>query len=238
MKLDNILIAFRHPFNSKKRKELRRASKQQKFLKNSKHALASWHKAISTWRNKDNTWLEFGTLLGAYREKNIISHDYDLDFAIDEAECTEEFINWLTKFGFKLHHTMKLKSNIPSLNGFIAEYVFRYRSSVNIDLFVCKKLNDSRLFFAFDSEDGLTREETKEKYNGALRVVMRTLSDFSLIDIELLGFNFKAPSPIERHLEELYGTDFMTPKAYKFSERPRQFEKSLNPETLGFRINP
>lgn len=232
------LAALKYPFDSKKRKKYRKELKQKAFLKNSGYALEAWHDAVRQWHSPVRVWLEFGTLLGAYREKRVIAHDYDLDFAIDEDDCTKEFVEWLQKFGFKLHHTMFLKSTDRSYNGFAAEYVFRFKDLVNVDLFVCKKIEDRRLFFAFDAESGLSRMQTQEKYDGALRVVMRELSDFSLKDMDFLGLSFKAPTPIECHLEELYGADFMTPKQYSFSGRPKQFERLLDNKTLGVRVDP
>ena len=51
--------------------------------------------------NNVNCWLEFGTLLGAYREKSFIPHDFDLDCGMLAKDYTLDFENSLLTYGFK-----------------------------------------------------------------------------------------------------------------------------------------
>ena len=44
-----------------------------------------------------NIWLEWGTLLGAYREQSFIGHDYDCDTGILASDYSLEFENVLMK---------------------------------------------------------------------------------------------------------------------------------------------
>lgn len=49
-------------------------------------------------------WLEFGTLLGAYRDKGFIGHDYDCDTGILASDYSLELENILMKYGFLRKH--------------------------------------------------------------------------------------------------------------------------------------
>ena len=47
-----------------------------------------------------------------------------------------------------------------------------------------------RFCFSFDKEDGLTRDETLQKYNGMLRTIKILLPNFEFDKISFLGTNF------------------------------------------------
>ena len=55
-------------------------------------------------------WLEFGTLLGAYRDKDFIKHDLDLDIAVFY-ENSDKIRKILSKGGFKLLKEYKVGTN-------------------------------------------------------------------------------------------------------------------------------
>lgn len=81
-------------------------------------------------------WLDYGTLLGAYRDNNIISHDIDIDlscFIDDKDDIHNKFIT----SGFKLLYIYE-PINKNNINKLIVQYTYLYKN-VTIDLFFLRK---------------------------------------------------------------------------------------------------
>jgi len=228
-------IFLQHPLDKQKRRKIRAQIKHKKFKILAPEALVKLSKLFLSYHEQPiDVWLEFGTLLGAYRNNRLIEYDYDLDFGIKENFMTAEFIEYLAQAGFSLKHTFKIKSEDERLDGFISEYTFSYSDIVLIDFFIFKELNGKICSFAFDAEEGLTWDETLEKYSQCLRTIRRDFSLFQLSPFYFYDTNFYVPDNIETHLMEAYGADFMTPKKYSYSDRPREYEHLLDVSTLGY----
>ncbi|WP_434353975.1 hypothetical protein VH441_02805 [Psychrobacter sp. HD31] len=230
---------LKYPFNSKKRKTYRstktKEMKFKKFHRNAPEALRILSSAFEEYNkhNKVNVWLSFGTLLGAYRDSAIITHDYDIDFGIDEQSFSMDFLNFIANYdGFKLVKIFKIHSSNIDLNDFISEATLSYKDCVNIDFFVFKNKNDKKIVHWFEMDQSLSRKRHYEKYGNQLRVCQCQFTDFSLSEIEFLGNKFNVPSDIVKHLTERYGADFMTPKKYSYDNRPRDFERLLDDQNL------
>lgn len=73
-------------------------------------------------------WLDYGTLLGAYREHDFIKHDFDLDIGLwlKDAEIAKKA---MLKNGFELIRCFRIKNDERRV-----EYCFAYKG-VSIDLF-------------------------------------------------------------------------------------------------------
>ncbi|EGZ49379.1 LicD family protein [Neisseria wadsworthii] len=233
-------IALRHPFSSQKRKAARKeisdaieAERFKLFHQLAPQALLDLSATIKAYNKPVNMWLEFGTLLGAYRERGIIAHDSDLDVGIDERDFTPEFIQHLMKYGFKPLRNYTIKSTDAAIDGFLAEYTFQYKDAVNIDFFVFKTVGPHKICFSFDVEEGLSVKSTLKKYHQHLRAIQIQLNDFGLVKSEFLGGTFLIPDNTAEHLAEVYGPDFMTPKAYSYENRIKDYEVLLDTDTLG-----
>lgn len=225
-----------HPFNKIKREHLKNKIMHKKFHELAPEALKDISKVFTTYEKKIEVWLAFGTLLGAYRENKIIDYDYDLDFGIMDSDMSLDFIQYMSINGFKLKKYFIIKSIDPLLNDFVSEYTFLYKGFVLIDFFVFKEIDNKISAHLFDAEDGLTWNETLKKYNNGLRVVKRSFSKFNLKKISFYDSVFLIPEDIDAYLREAYGEDFMTPKKYSYSDRPKNYEYSLHNSTLGVMI--
>lgn len=232
-----IRALLQHPFNSKKRKEYRLNHDLKIFHSLAYDAIKTLSKTIEDYQNKVNhscrVWLEFGTLLGAYRENNFISHDNDIDLGIDEKSFNQDFINHLEENGFILKKYFKIKSNDTELNDFIAEITVSYKNKINIDFFVFKSINNRLISYCFDKSPEMSSKQHQQKYGEYLRVSQSQFIPFELKNIEFLGEKFLIPSNTIEHLTECYGADFMTPKKYSFKDRPRDYESLLDDSILG-----
>jgi phosphorylcholine metabolism protein LicD len=229
-------LAIRYFYSSKKRRDVREKKKQIIFQEYALEALENLYIGINEYNSNVNLWLEFGTLLGAYRDKKFISYDYDLDFGIDHDSLTEELIEHLKNFGFTPISKFVITSDDLSINDYNAEYTINFKGKVNIDLFAFKQIKDSVIFFFFDKEDGLSWKETERKYNQHLRAKTKLLSTFSLNDSLFLGKNVRVPTNTKQHLSEIYGDNFMIPMQYSYNDRPKNLEILLDNKTLGKRI--
>lgn len=236
----NFFISLFHPFNRKKRIELRNkknGKKQEEFLTNfhneAPKALEIFSQAIQNYSKPVRIWLEFGTLLGAYRDQKIISHDTDIDFGIDENDAIPDFFSHLSSYGFSIEKKFIIHSNDKNINGFIAEYTLKYGKYTSIDLFVFKQENGKSICFSFDREEGLSYRMTQKKYNNKLRTIKIVLPYIELKETLFLNSGFNIPFNTEKHLSEIYGKDFMTPIKYSYDNRIKDYEIILDNQTLG-----
>ena len=85
-------------------------------------------------RNNFNFLIFYGTLLGAIREHDFISHDIDIDVVTNDEDKLLEIIPELINNGFKF---IRYESS-PSLKSYTTLYSFR-RSSVYIDVYIAYK---------------------------------------------------------------------------------------------------
>ena len=159
--------------------------------------------------NKYDLWLDFGTLLGFYRENDFINHDLDMDFGIIINDYNDflEKEKYLLKNGFSRTKEFYYKNRLVELS-------YSYKG-LNVDFIVYRRKADviesDTIFFMTNALGKPTRYEV---YNYRL--------PFS----ELEGHNFKAveikvPNNTREYLSKLYGEDFEVPNTnYNWKENP------------------
>lgn len=173
------------------------------FRLTAQNTLNKLHSALKS--TKIECWLEFGTLLGCYRENGFIKHDGDIDLATSykNLEVTEKA---LLSNGFIKKREIKLKSN-----NVIVEQTFLL-GLAQVDIFYVFEENEHFITYDFSSTKELTWQSTIDKFGGLI-AYKNSMSPFTLKPINFQGLDFYIPENTELHLKELYGEDFMTPIA-------------------------
>lgn len=156
---------------------------------------------ICTSCNK-SIWLEFGTLLGAYREKNFIRHDYDIDLGMYVDEYDAVFEENLFNKGFeKKHHFIQYRRQ----ERFLTEVTWEYEG-FHVDIFLCIRDNNNRHIFCYGKKDEATFSQNKWE------VLDYTLPEaYPLEKVYINNVICQAPANVEECLRKYYGDGFMRP---------------------------
>ena len=151
-------------------------------------------------------WLAFGTLLGAVREKNIISHDLDLDIATWKYSYSGRVMEVLSKYGFVLMRTIVLEKDLG------VEETYSYKG-VNIDIFYFEKISDELVkCYVFYMDKALGYLETIARYGGLFPLEV-VLPFNKLLEYSFLGVPVYIPDVYEAQLAFHYGKDYMIPNS-------------------------
>ena len=156
-----------------------------------------------------NIWLDFGTLLGYYRENDFISHDLDMDFGIqvsslEEFEVIEE---QLINNGFNRTKEFYFNKNLVELS-------YSYKG-LNVDFIIYKKEDDKvssdTIFFMTNALGNPTRYE----------VYHYEIPFSGLKECDFKGMKVKVPDNTQEYLRTIFGEDFETPNTnYNWKENP------------------
>ena len=156
-----------------------------------------------------NIWLDFGTLLGYYRENDFISHDLDMDFGV-QVSSFEEFEvieKYLINNGFSRTKEFYFNKNLVELS-------YSYKG-LNVDFIIYNKENDivssDTIFFMTNALGNPTRYE----------VYHYEIPFSGLKECDFKGMKVKVPDNTQEYLRTLYGEDFEIPNTnYNWKENP------------------
>ena len=156
-----------------------------------------------------NIWLDFGTLLGYYRENDFISHDLDMDFGV-QVSSFEEFEvieRYLINNGFNRTKEFYFNKNLVELS-------YSYKG-LNVDFIIYNLENDrvssDTIFFMTNALGNPTRYE----------VYHYEIPFSGLKECDFKGMKVKVPDNTQEYLRTLYGEDFETPNTnYNWKENP------------------
>lgn len=138
-------------------------------------------------------WLTDGTLLGYFREGDIIGHDFDADLGLFIENYSEEIIPAFKRGGFDLKYVLGEKKQGLELS-FI-------RDGVKLDLFFFYREGRRVWHGAWEGQDKGRRRNLIKYYYDA----------FDLEEIEFLGSRFNIPADTLKYVETKYGRDWRTP---------------------------
>lgn len=158
---------------------------------------------------KYDIWLDFGTLLGYYRERDFINHDLDMDFGIIIPDYDDFLVveKELLDKGFQRTKEFYFDKNLVELS-------YNYKG-LNVDFILYKKdsnkISSDTIFYMTNALGNPTRYEVYHyelPFNG----------------VEECNFKntiVKIPGNVEEYLSNLYGEDFRVPNTnYNWKENP------------------
>ena len=169
---------------------------------NSKTAIANLA-SICNILNINNTkhWLQDGTLLGLYRDKNFISHDTDTDMGILFETFNPKVFESFKRCGFKVYHVFGYVEDSLEI-GLI-------KDGLKTDLFFHYKNGPSQYHCAF----------TGSNYT---RRVDFIYDQFDTKMMSFQGTDFPVPEDVLKFILTKYGEDWSTPdEKWNYATSPK-----------------
>lgn len=232
-------ILFSKPFRNlkivkamlAKREENMENKKREFFLKYAEESLLKVKEALD--KNNITFWLDFGTLLGAVREKDFIKHDLDMDLGIlYENDIDKKVEKALGEAEIKKIHEF-------TLDGQIVEQTYEYKG-LTFDIFYYSKNEDIMWCYSFSpNEDKTRRIIEKDKtiiygYDG-IKLFVKTRG---VEPIMFKGIEYNAPEDPNGYLVENYGKSYMIPnKDWNYMDDPTNRENLEDREIAMIRYN-
>ncbi len=140
-------------------------------------------------------WLDFGTLLGVYRDGRLISHDFDIDIAVFLNDYSPKIEEVMQKYGFKYERKLVVDDGKYAL-----EQGFSYQN-VGLDIFYYSLNNDQVAYchlFPLNEDKEFIIRELYTTYTGFKKV-------------HFLNTEFNIPKDTNLRLTETYGEDYRIP---------------------------
>lgn len=160
----------------------------------------------SLLENGVDVWLEFGSLLGAIRERNFIPHDEDIDVGVFFSD-RDKIHRILTSSGLKLFHEFVTIQGEDK--GIERTYIYK---GLTIDFMFFHLTPDGNMycntFGAYNSDYDSRYIPVKQIY-----VPYSGFKNYSFKDI-----NVRIPTDYDAHLKAHYGENYMIPDS-KFDYR-------------------
>lgn len=192
-----ILYKYYHEYNIRREKK-HEAIRNKFFMKEGEELLVKFSSAMN--RAEIPFWLEFGSLLGFFREKDFIKHDYDIDFGafLNDRKRVRKA---LEDVGFKLILLFE-----ASDGGF--EECYKYKNT-SVDVFYFREDVDTYYCNTFIGR----YPRIVDKFLRPKRCLVKRIDipKQAFVKTTFKGADVYVPQDCVKHLEMHYGKTFMTP---------------------------
>ncbi|MCQ2133631.1 MAG: LicD family protein [Bacteroidales bacterium] len=141
-------------------------------------------------------FLEFGTLLGMYRDKDFIKSDDDIDFGawLKDAPVITRTM---------LAHGYTLRREYHLIGGLGMEQTFRNKDGMNIDFFYYEPEGDHLAAYGFRKYQHYRHH--KASFFKVSKYIFKT---FTVAEASFKGVRVKVPANTEEHIMEVYGPGY------------------------------
>lgn len=150
-------------------------------------------------------WVDFGTLLGIYRDNNFIKHDFDIDIGIKQAEYKKDLEKLFIKSGMK-----KIRDYYAYDE--LVEQTWIW-NGVYIDLFMYVRDNEKLFSYEFytKGEANITKINNKLSVCDNLDARVFYIPDIKVKRIKFKDIEVNAPENINEYLILNYGENYRVP---------------------------
>ena len=172
--------------------------KKKSFHKNGRDVLARFCTALD--KTRCMYWLEFGTLIGAIREKGFIAHDDDIDVGMFLKNRPDQLEKILKKHGFKRTRYIMVDDGKEA---FEETYVSQ---GISIDIFYFHIAEDKNTMYCYEfitDPERMSREFIDEI--GGYWTMQDIFPYKGFCDYDFLDIRVKIPSNYDEHLRSFYG---------------------------------
>ncbi len=139
-------------------------------------------------------WITDGTLLGYFRENDLIAHDFDADLGCMIENYSEDIVYAFRERGWELAYVWgEIKQGL--------ELTFR-KGQVKIDIF----------FFYKDSDDRLWHGAWRKHDKKSLNLIKYYYEPFELKEVDFLDARFNIPKDTLKYITTKYGPGWKTPQ--------------------------